>query len=77
MGYLTIIDFSLYELVRYMKMIFGAKMEKFVNLNRITDMLGNLPQIKAYEESDRSIKDMCPTVLLKKIKDNTLTVRNQ
>lgn len=49
MGYLTIIDFSLYELVRYMKMIFGVKMEKFVNLNRIADMLGNLPQIKAYE----------------------------
>ena len=40
MGYLTIIDFSIYELVRYMEMIFEGKMMEFPNLRKITEMIG-------------------------------------
>lgn len=51
MGYLTIVDFSVYELVRYMEMIFGDKIREFPKLNSITKSIANLPRIKAYEES--------------------------
>lgn len=30
--------------------------------------LSQLPQIKAYEESERAILEMCPTTLLKQMK---------
>lgn len=32
-----------------MQMIFGDKIQNFPNLIRITEMIGNLPSIKAYE----------------------------
>ena len=51
LGYLTIIDFSIYELVRYMEMIFEDKMQEFPKLRKITQMIAQLPQIKSYEQS--------------------------
>ena len=45
MGYLTLVDFSLYELVRYMDMIFPAKMSKFPKLTKIKDLVAKIPQI--------------------------------
>lgn len=48
MGYLTIIDFSIYELVRYMEMIFGDKMQEFPKLNSIAKNIQELPKIKEY-----------------------------
>ena len=68
MGYLTIIDFSIYELVRYMEMLFGEKMLEFPNLINIKNMVGALPQIQCYEKSSRAVTEMCPTSLLKQLK---------
>ena len=64
LGYLTIVDFSIYELYRYMDMIFPGKMKEFQRLKKIHDMIGEIPQIKAYENSDRCIKEMDPSSLL-------------
>lgn len=69
LGYLTIIDFSIYELVRYMEMLFGPKMQKFPRLQHIKNRLAELPQIKIYECSPQAVKEMCPTSLLKQLKD--------
>ena len=68
MGYLTIIDFSIYELVHYIELIFGDKIEEFPKLKSITKMVGELPEIKAYEESEKAVREMCPTALLKQVK---------
>lgn len=40
LGYLTVIDFSIYELVRYMEMIFGRKIEEFPKLMSICQKFG-------------------------------------
>ena len=46
LGYLTVIDFSIYELIRYMEMIFGNKVQQFSKLKRIAVNLGTLPKIR-------------------------------
>ena len=51
LGYLTIIDFSIYELIRYIELIFGEKIKEFPKLKDITRRVGSLPEIKSYEES--------------------------
>ena len=55
LGYLSIIDFSVYELMRYMCMIFPGKHESLPKLNRIKEMIEKIPQIKEYEESSRAV----------------------
>lgn len=47
--YLTIIDFSIYELVRYMDCIFESQTGSLPKLKRIESSISNLPTIKAYE----------------------------
>lgn len=69
MGYLTIIDFSIYELMRYMHLIFGEKSNSLPKLKAIEGMIGDLSAIKYYETSSRAIKEMCPTSLLKQMKE--------
>lgn len=46
--YLTIIDFSIYELMRYMELIFGDKVREFPKLMTITQKIGELPEIRKY-----------------------------
>lgn len=46
MGYLTIIDFSIYELIRYMDNIFEGKTKELKKLKKIEIDFGNLPAIK-------------------------------
>ena len=64
LGYLTIIDFSIYELVRYMELIFPGKLKEFPKILRIKEMISDLPEIRAYEESPRCISETDPTSLL-------------
>jgi hypothetical protein len=47
--YLTIIDFSIYELIRYMDCIFDNQTVSLPKLKRIETSLGSLPEIKRYE----------------------------
>jgi hypothetical protein len=68
LGYLTIIDFSIYELVRYIEMLFPGKTTPLVRLNYIKNRIYELPEIKAYENSPRVITEMDPSTLLKKFK---------
>ena len=68
MGYLSIIDFSIYELMRYMDMLFPGKTEVFTKMTRIKNMIYDIPQIKAYENSSRAIVEMDPSTLMKKFK---------
>jgi len=60
LGYLTLIDFSVYELVRYMDWMFPDKMKVFSNLCRIKSRVEALPEIKAYESSKDSVSEMSP-----------------
>lgn len=68
LGYLSIIDFSIYELIRYMEMLFPGKTDPLINLTRIKNMIYSLPQIKAYECSSRAIVEMDPSILMKRFK---------
>lgn len=68
MGYLTTIDFSIYELMRYMDMLFPGKTVSLPKLMKIQNMIYNIPEIKSYENSSRAIKEMDPSTLMKKFK---------
>lgn len=70
LGYLSIIDFSVYELMRYMEMLFPNTQHSLPKLNYIKKEVLSLPAIKAYEESQRAVREMDPSVLLKRLKKN-------
>jgi glutathione S-transferase len=71
LDYLTIIDFSIYELIRYMDCIFDNQTASLPKLKRIETAISCLPAIQDYEQSSRAIVEWCPTKLLEGIK--TLT----
>lgn len=64
LGYLTVIDFSIYELVRYMEWMYPGKMKVFESLCSIKAKFSILPEIKAYESSAESVKEMSPQNIL-------------
>lgn len=68
LDYLTIIDFSIYELIRYMDCIFDSRTASFPRLKRIEKALGELPAIKQYEQGPHAIVEWCPTKLLEGLK---------
>jgi hypothetical protein len=54
-----------------MEMLFPNKLDgALIKLERIKKMIEELPEIKKYEESERAIKEMDPSVLLRKLKQN-------
>lgn len=71
LDYLTIIDFSVYELNRYMDCIFDNQTCSLPKLKRIEERIRELPSIKEYEESSRAIVEWCPTKLLEGLKSMT------
>lgn len=71
LDYLTIIDFSVYELNRYMDCIFDNQTCSLPKLKRIEERIRDLPSIKEYEESSRAIVEWCPTKLLEGLKSMT------
>lgn len=56
--------------MRYMEMLFPGKQSSLPKLMAIMDRVGQLPAIKGYEESERAVREMDPSVLLKRLKGN-------
>lgn len=46
LGYFTLIDLSIYELVRYMELIFPGEVDSFPKLLAIKERVSDIPQIK-------------------------------
>jgi len=72
LGYFTLIDLSMYELVRYMDLIFPGEMVKFPKILSIMEKVAELPQIKEYELSPRAVRETDPTTLLEELKRSKL-----
>jgi hypothetical protein len=68
LDYLTIIDFSIYELVKYMDNIFDGQTAALPKLKRIEKAVENLDAVRNYERSERAITEWCPTKLLENLK---------
>ena len=60
LGYLTILDFLLYEIVNYCEKLFPQKIFKFPNLIQIRNSVLKIPKILEYEKSLRAVRDYCP-----------------
>ena len=54
-GYLTIIDFSVYEIVSYFKRLFPKEINRFPKLLQLKNKVGAIPEIRAYEMSPRKV----------------------
>lgn len=67
-GYLSLFDFSVYELVHYIDLVFPRRIKEFQKLMQIENRVRDLPEIKRYENSPHAIKTFLPTDLLKKSK---------
>lgn len=67
-GYLSLFDFSIYELVHYVDIVFPHRIKEFQKLLRVETRIRDLPEIKKYESSPNAIKVYLPTDILKKSK---------
>ena len=68
LGYLSIVDFSIYELIRYMDNIFEKEIKYLPKMKRIERMFAELPSIKHYETSPRAVTEWNPANLLASFK---------
>jgi|JI6StandDraft_1071083.scaffolds.fasta_scaffold1173431_1 hypothetical protein len=71
-GYLTVLDFSIYEIVNYFRLLFPTEINKFVKLTQIRDRVGSLPAIKRYEESEKGVCEYCPIRFFKSFKEEKI-----
>lgn len=54
------IDFYFYEIIILLRSVFKEKVNVYPKLNLIYESVLNIPEIKAYEESQRAVKNLCP-----------------
>lgn len=60
LGYLSLIDFFLYELIYLLKRIFPEKLNEFTKIKKVFQEFANISEIKSYEESTKAVKEVCP-----------------
>ena len=56
LGYLTVIDFIIHEVLDHFKDIFWKERQYFTKLMAISDKIDKLPEIKTFLNSNRNIK---------------------
>lgn len=59
-GYLSLFDFSIYELVHYIDIVFPHRIKEFQKLLRVETKIRELPEIKKYESAPYAIKTFLP-----------------
>lgn len=60
LGYLTVVDFMIHEIIEYHKNLFHNEMYLFPKLISIRQKVANLPKIQNLEENNRLLIDLCP-----------------
>ena len=76
-GYLTILDFHIYEIVNYFTLLFPNEIVKFTKLRQIRDRVAALPEIKRYEESAYAVTEFCPIKYFKNYKEKKMSQSKQ
>ena len=56
LGYLTVIDFIIHEVIDHFKDMFWNERQHFTKLMAISDKIDKLPSIKAFLNSNRNVK---------------------
>lgn len=69
LGYLTILDFYIYEIVNYFGQLLPKEMKKYPKLVQLRNLIRSLPKIKEYEESDRKVAEYCPIRYFRNFKE--------
>lgn len=59
-GYITVMDFVIYELINHVALMFPDAMGRLKKLKRLRDRVAEIPEIKEYESSSRAVSDYCP-----------------
>ena len=60
MGYLSLMDFAIYEIMNHMERIYPDHMGSLPKLLALRSRLAALPAIAAYEQSPRAVTEFCP-----------------
>ena len=54
-GYLTILDFAIYEIVNYFRLLFPKETSKFVKLGKLRERVAAIEEVQQYEGSVRAV----------------------
>lgn len=65
---MTVVDFYIYDIIYFFKQAIPHYLSDFPKLTQIYDRIANIPEIKAYENSSRAIKQLCPAEYCKQWK---------
>ena len=47
-GYLTILDFAIYEIVNYFRLLFPHETSKFVKLGKLRERVASIGEVREY-----------------------------
>lgn len=54
-GYLTILDFAIYEIVNYFRLLFPQETSKFLKLGKLRERVAAIQEVQNYEQSHRAV----------------------
>ena len=76
-GYLTVMDFALYETMNYFSRLFPNKVDRFPKLIKLQQRVAEIPEVSSYEESERAVVEFCPLKYFKRFKEEKLRMRDR
>lgn len=71
-GYPTIMDFLIYEILFLVENMFPTHVEKLPKLFQLRERVAAIPEIAAYEKSERAVREFCPIRYFSKFKESVL-----
>lgn len=76
-GYLTVMDFLIYELLNLLESVFPDEVGKFVRLMALRHRFAAIPEIRNYENSSRALEEHCPVRYFSRFKEEKMRSSNR
>jgi len=73
LGYISLIDFTIYLIMTQLDQTFPEEIKKFKKLNALKDKVAKIPEIEEYEKSPRAVKCYNPVEYFNSFKEEKMS----
>lgn len=71
-GYLTLMDFVVYELLNLLESVFWEEVGKFSRLKALRARFASIPEIRNYENSSRALSEHSPVSYFSRFREEKM-----
>lgn len=71
-GYVTVMDFVIYELMNLISVMFPKELNKLYRLKALRNRVSCIPEIRGYENSERAVLEFSPVEYFRRFKEEKL-----